>query len=153
MIERRTETDFLKWLIGFGDPEQCADLRERIHHVQREEYYVRRLMILMCVLLLISLSGLGYALVFVPDWLGRTLPWMVRIFCALGLSSALSFAGCLVCWWRRHLRLEALHNECREVVRTLLLTRLNGVTNVDAPDYRPATYSPPQTPQPLPVAS
>jgi hypothetical protein len=136
MLERRKETDFLKWLIGFGDPEQCAELRHRIHHVQREEYYVRRAMILMCVLLLVSLSGLGYSVVFVPDWLGRTLPWMVRIFCALGCSAAISFVVCLISWWKRHTRLEALHEECRDLVRTILLTRLNGVPNVDAADFR-----------------
>ena len=148
MLDRRKETEFLKWMIGYGDAEQCSELRQRIHQVQREEYYVRRAMILMCVLLLISMSGLGYSVVFVPDWLGRTLPWMVRIFCALGFSAAVSFGVCLVCWWRRHSKLEALHDECRDVIRSLLLTRLNGVTSVDADNYRPGERR-----QDLPIAS
>jgi hypothetical protein len=136
MVERQKETDFLKWLIGFGDPEQCAQLRQRIHQIQREEYCVRRVLILMCVLLLGALAGLGYSLVFIPDWVGRTLPLTVRIFCALGSSAALSSVACGVCWWKRHLRLETLHEECRDVIRTILLTRLNGVPNVDAADFR-----------------
>ena len=153
MFDRRKETEFLKWMIGYGDPERCVELRQRIHQVQREEHYVRRAMILMCVLLLLSISGLAYSLVFVPDWLGRTLPWMVRIFCALGFSAAVSFGVCLICWWRRYSRLEALHEECRDVIRALLLTRLNDVPSVDAPDYRAVAVRIVETNQALPIAS
>ena len=135
MLDRRKETEFLRWLIGFGDPGQCGELRDRIHEVQRDEYMVRRATIGLGVLLLVSLAGLGYSVVFVPDWLGRYLPWMVRIFCALGLSAALSSVACLVCWWRQHAKLEALHEECRDLIRAILLNRLNGIVNIDSANY------------------
>lgn len=125
MSDRKRETEFLKWLIGFGESEKCESLRGQFLKVEREEYHVRRAITLMSVLMLMAGSGLCYAAVFVPNWLGRGFPWMVRIFCALGLSAGISFVVCWGCWWKQRIKSNALRSDCREFIRGTLLTTLN----------------------------
>ena len=135
MSSQRKNTEFLKWLVGFGEPEHYSALRQRLLLLDREGYHIRRVMTLMSVLLLISLSGIGYSVVFIPDWLGRNLPWVVRIFCAIGLSAGISLLLCVACWMRYKMRLESVNDDCRELIRSTLLTRLNTTPHVDTPSY------------------
>lgn len=125
MSDRKRDTDFLKWLIGFGECDKCETLRCEFLKAEREEYQLRRTMTLMTVLTLLSITGLGYCVLFVPEWPGRGFPWLVRTFCALGLSGGISFLVAWGCWLRQRFKSNSLRDECREFIRTSLLMRLN----------------------------
>ena len=125
MSDRKRDTEFLKWLIGFGDADKCETLRCQFLQLEREDYCLRRTMTLMSVLTLIALCGLFYAVHFVPHWYGRSMPWLVRMCCALGLSATVSLLVAWACWFRQRLKINALRNDCREFIRTSLLLRVN----------------------------
>ena len=154
MSDRQKETEFLKWLIGYGDPEQCRDLRHRIHKLQHEQFCLRRIMVLMTVLNLVAFSGFCYAVVMVPDWMGRTLPWVVRLSCALGLSSSISLLACFGYWFKQRLRLDAIHDECRQIVKNIVQGQLTCADVTET--YLPANtlrFREPRSLEHLPIAS
>src|SRR4051794_18264957 len=119
MSEREKQTRFLKELIGSEDPDGCQDLKARILKAERDEKCIRSALWLVIMLASLSLAGLGYAAVFVPQFFSHTTPVVVKFFTALVLASGICLIGFGGFWmWYRGV-CNRLYEECRNVIMTL----------------------------------
>jgi hypothetical protein len=124
MSEHQRHTAFLKRLVSYGDTPACKNLVERLANAERDERSVRRKMSGLIALTLISLIGLGYLKLFVPDHYVYTWHVLVRIFSVLGLGSVIGLATFAGCWfWCRKL-LNSLRDEARSLVQPVLEEKL-----------------------------
>ena len=67
MSERQKETKFLKTLILSDDSDQARELQARIQRAEKDEKCIRGAVYMVAVVALLSLSGLGYSAVLVPE--------------------------------------------------------------------------------------
>lgn len=124
MTERQKQRHFLKQLMGFAGSRSRRDLLERMQKAEHDEKCVRSALILVGIVALVSLLGLAYAAVLLPEFFDSTTPMLVKLFCALGLGSvicAMAFAGVWI-WYRA--AANRLHDECRQFVMEILQARL-----------------------------
>src|SRR5947209_8371234 len=98
MSERQKETKFLKTLILCDDSDQGRQLQDKIKSAEKDERCVRCAVFLVGLLALLSLSGLGYSAVFVPQIARFSSHIATRIFCATGLGSVICM-GLFVGYW------------------------------------------------------
>src|SRR5258708_820184 len=98
MTERQKETKFLKTLILCDDSAQGRQLQERIKSAEKDERCIRGAVGLVAVLALLSLSGLGYAAVFVPQSVQFSSYIATKVCCALALGSGICVA-IFLCYW------------------------------------------------------
>ena len=125
MSERQKQTQFLKCLLGFAGNRKRRELHERILKAEHDEKCVRSALVLVGLVVLFSLSGLGYSAVLLPEFFDNSTPFLVKIFCALGLGSVICSIVCLGCWlWYRSIA-NRLHDECRQLVMESLEARLS----------------------------
>lgn len=120
MSERQKQISFLKVLIRCEDSDKCRDLQERIKRAEQDEKCIRRMLLLVITVELLSLAGLGYSAVFHPNFFAATTPFLVRLFSALGLGSLVCLVAFLGYWiWHRSM-LNDLNEECRRAVLATL---------------------------------
>lgn len=101
MTERERQTAFMESLLKEGSGES-GRLRERLTKAQHDERCIRRALILMLIVGAFALLGLGYSAVLLPEFFDNATPFLVKIFCALGLGSLMCmiiFGGCWL-WYR-----------------------------------------------------
>jgi hypothetical protein len=141
MSERQKQTEFLKCLLGFAGSRKRRDLHERIMKAEHDEKCVRRALVLVGLVVLFSLSGLGYSAVLLPEFFDNSTPLLVKIFCALGLGSLICTITFLGCWlWYRGIA-NRLHDECRQLVMESLEARLSAETHPHARTVTPIDFS------------
>ena len=145
MSERKKETDFLKSIIQWDESGQCQELQDRIKQAERDERCIRVAVCLVGLLGMLSLSGLGYAAVFVPEFAHFSSHIATKIFLALGLASMICLASFLGFWLRCRAASNQVYDEVRRFVREVLQARLKqetlqsatvSVTNGTAAVYR-----------------
>src|ERR1051325_1042932 len=125
MSERQKETKFLKTLIVCDDSEQSRCLQERIKRAEKDERCIRCAVYLVSLLALLCLSGLGYAAVFVPQFGHFSSHIATRVFCIIGLGSAICLVIFLAYWsWYRAVS-NRLFDECRRFLGPLMESRIN----------------------------
>ncbi len=91
---------------------------------EHDERSVRCAVLLVGSVALVSLLGLAYAAVLLPEFFDSTTPFLVKLFCALGLGSFICLIAFLCCWfWYRGIS-NKLHEECRQLVTDFLQARL-----------------------------
>src|SRR5688572_23728300 len=101
MTERQRQIAFLKSLLK-DNSEECNRLRERINKAEHDEKCIRRALFLMVIVGVFSIVGLGYSAVLLPEFFDNATPFLVKIFCALGLGSLLCMIIFGTCWlWYR----------------------------------------------------
>lgn len=102
MNERERQTEFLYKLLK-NETGPSKRLKDRIIEAERNEYCIRRALILMVLVGVFSVVGLGYSAVLLPEFFDNAMPLLVKVFCALGLGSLfcmLIFGACLL-WYRK----------------------------------------------------
>lgn len=77
---------------------------------------MRSAVFLAFILGLLSASGLGYSVVFLPEFFQNNTPMAVRVFSALLLASAICLLAFMALWYWYRAVTNALHNEGREFV-------------------------------------
>ena len=96
--------------------EPCRELQARIIKAERDEHCMRSAVGLAFLLGLLSASGLGYSLVFVPEFFQNPAPMAVRAITALLMASAICLLAFMALWyWYRGVS-NALHNEGRQFI-------------------------------------
>jgi hypothetical protein len=110
---------FLKALLLSQDSEEHRQLYDNLEKAEREEKCLRRAIFLMVVLLMISVAGLGYCALLLPEVFHNPTHLLMRSLFVLGLGSLISqvlFLGYLI--WHRSVVIR-LHEECRRLVLAL----------------------------------
>ena len=116
MSERQKHTEFLRELMRSHECDPCRELQCRIIKAERDEHCMRSAVGLAFVLGLLAASGLGYSVVFLPEFFQNNTPMVVRLFSALLLASGICLLAFMALWcWYRSVS-NALHNEGREFI-------------------------------------
>lgn len=124
MSNRQKETKFLKTLIWCDESGHGQQLQARIKKAEQDEKCIRCALFLVGLVLLLSVSGLGYAAVFVPQFAQYSSHIATRIFCALGLGSVICFLVFVGYWlWCRAVS-NRVFEECRQFLRGVLESRI-----------------------------
>lgn len=89
MNERQKQSAFLKDLLRGEDSPVCHELQARIHKSEQNERCVRCALLIVGVFGMLSLAGLGYSAVLLPDFFESSTPFLVRLFSALALACGL----------------------------------------------------------------
>jgi ABC-type multidrug transport system fused ATPase/permease subunit len=130
ITERERQAQFLETLLKDGTGE-AKRLKERILQAQHDEHCIRRALILMVLVGVVSIVGLGYSAVLLPHFFDNATPLLVKVFCALGLGSLICMMIFGVCWlWYRK-----ASNEINEACRDYIVHELkNRETVVEFPN-------------------
>ena len=118
-LARNTERAFLRLLIAYDNGAESRRLQDRLAQAERDERCIRRAVLLMGVLFLLSVAGLSYCAILVPEVFRNSRHIVLRSLCDLGLGSLISqvaFLGYL--FWHRAV-VSHLHGECRHLVLAL----------------------------------
>jgi hypothetical protein len=124
MLEHETQAAFLKALIGLEDGEASLELQDSLAKAERESKWIRHVMFLMVTLFSLSLAGLGYCAVLLPEIFFNPTHLVTKSLTVLGLASLISqleLFGYLL--WHR-LAVNRLHKECRRRVLLLVESQL-----------------------------
>lgn len=132
----------------FAGSRCCRELHERMAKTEHDERSVYYAVILVGSVALVSILGLAYAAVLLPDFFDSTTPFLVKLFCALGLGSFICLLAFLACWfWYRGIS-NKLHEECRQLVADVLQSQLvnqRTLTPVDFADSSAQVESEPHS--------
>jgi hypothetical protein len=121
-LENETQAASLQTLIALKEGEESRQLRDSLGKAHRERKHICHAMLLMMALFMLSLAGLGYCDLLLPQGGFNPTHFATLVFSILGLASLiaqLEFSGYLL--WRR-IAVNRLHKECRR--RGLLLVEL-----------------------------
>jgi len=123
MSERQKQIDFLKTLSCREEFRGCQVLREKIQQAEREERFLCRMIFLLSVLMFLSLAGLCYATVFWPNLFRQEPQLLLKLACSLALASLICLVVFTGYWLWHRVLLNALYNQCRNMVMTELQSR------------------------------
>lgn len=127
MSEYEKDSAFLRQCLRYVDSAECHELEEDMTRVQRDERCVRRAIWLMAVLTALAVAGLGYAgfLVDSPQNLAEFIrPFIVKIFCALGVGSLICLLAFMALGAVYRKELDQRREECRRLAIKLFESRL-----------------------------
>ena len=118
-LEHETQTGFLKALIAYEDNEVNLQLSSSLAKADREGKYIRYALFSMATLFILSIAGLVYCAVLLPQVFTNPAHIVTKGLSVLVLASLISqfeFFGYML--WKRT-AVNRLHKECRR--RVLLL--------------------------------
>lgn len=119
MMEHNTERAFLKRLIAHDAGKESRQLQESLVQAERDGKCLRRAVLLMGVLFTLSLAGLSYCAILLPDVFSKPGHLIMRGLCYLALGSLISEGAFLgYSLWHRAV-VSRLHRECRRLVLAL----------------------------------
>ena len=124
ILENETQAAFLKALIAYGDGEASLELLDSLAKAEREGKRMHHAMFLMVTLFILSLAGLGYCAVLLPQIFFSPTHLVTKSLSVLVLASLiaqLEFFGCFI--WHRF-KVNRLHKECRRRVLLLIESQL-----------------------------
>jgi hypothetical protein len=99
MSKRKEETSFLRQLMQAHHCDQCQQLQSRINKVERDEGCIRSALLLALALVVVSVAGLGYSAVLIPEFFDNSTPFAVQAFTVLFIASTISLLGFICVWW------------------------------------------------------
>ncbi len=124
MTERQKATEFLKTLIRCEESAQGRYLEEKILKAEKEEKCVRCAIFMVGLVVLLSLSGLCYSAVFVPQISHYSSHFATKLFSALGLRSLICLLVFLGCWlWYRAMA-NRVFADCRRYLWAVFESRI-----------------------------
>jgi hypothetical protein len=126
MTERQKETAFLKRLIVCDDCVERRQLETRLLEAEREERVVRRAVVLVALITALSVAGLCYSVILLPDFPYNRSQLPLRLFLVLGLGSCLCLVAYACVWARCRRLLNKLRDECRRLLTVVLEERFLG---------------------------
>jgi len=124
-MARKTERAFLRQLLAHDTSEESRQLQDGLAQADRDEKCLRRAVFLMVVLFLLSVAGLSYCAILLPEVFSNPRHFVLRSLCDLGLGSLISqvaFLGYLL--WHRAI-VSRLHGECRLLALALAQSQFN----------------------------
>jgi hypothetical protein len=124
MQEHETQAGFLKVLIAYEDGDASRQLREGLAKADHESKRIRHAMFLVVTLFILSLAGLSYCAVLLPQIFFNPTHFVTLSLSVLGLASLISqleLFGYLL--WHRF-TVNRLHKECRRRVLLLVESQL-----------------------------
>jgi hypothetical protein len=127
-LEHATQAAFLKALIAREDDEESRQLRDSLAKADHERKRICHAMLLMGALFILSLAGLGYCALLLPQGVFHPARFVTISLSVLGLASVIAqieFSGYLL--WHR-IAVNHLHKECRR--RVLLLVETQFTTSL-----------------------
>ena len=110
--ERERQCEFLKSLL-INETDECKRLQKRLEQAAQNEGSIRRALLLMIIVAVVSLVGLGYSAVLMPEFFDNATPLLVKLFCALGLGSVLCMIIFGGCWLHYRKRSNEVNEDCR----------------------------------------
>jgi hypothetical protein len=116
MTERQKESAFLKDLLRGEENETCTRLHSQIIKSEQNEKCVRCALFTVATMGLLSLAGVGYSAVLLPDFFNNATPFLVRLFTALTLACALCLAVYVSLWFSYRATTNQLLGEVRRFV-------------------------------------
>lgn len=114
---------FLRALLLHSDGAEHRQLHDRLTQAEGERKCLRRAMVLTTVLLMLSLAGLAYYAVLVPNSFRIPMHLCVRGLIALALGTVLSQFVFLLYLLRLHASMTRLHEEGRRLILLVTLRR------------------------------
>lgn len=130
------------------DGERDRQLCDELAKVEGKDKCLRRAVFLMAVLLMLSVAGLGYCALLLPEVFCNPDHLLMRSLFVLGLGALISQVGCLGCLlWNRSVVQARLHEECRCRILALAQSKLAPLA---APG--PALYVDTESPEAFPRA-
>ena len=124
MSERKKQIAFLKGLIRLQDTEAGRDLQERMAKAEQDERCIRRGLFVVALFGLLSVSGLCYSAVLLPEFFRGSSHVIIKAFSASSLGALLCFLGFLAYWLRYRLASNQLHADCRRFMMSLMESRM-----------------------------
>jgi hypothetical protein len=124
MSEHEKHTEFLKRCIRYDESAGRQKLMEEIHQIQRDLRCVGRAVWLMALLTALIVAGLGYEAIFADNLTDSVPQFIIKLFCGLGMGLLISLLAFMGLGMVYRLKLNQRREECREVVTTLLESRL-----------------------------
>lgn len=124
MTAHKKNSGFPKALLLHLDREECRQVLARLGKAECEVNCTRHAVFLVVVLLMVSVVGLGYCAILLPEVFHNRTHLLMRNLSALGLGSLISlvlFLGYLR--WHRTV-VTRLHEECQRLVLALAQTQL-----------------------------
>lgn len=124
-LEHETQAAFLKTLIALEDGEESRQLRDSLAKADRELACIRQALLWMVAVFILSVVGLAYCAVLLPQTIFNTPHYVTVSLSILGLASLiaqLEFVGYLL--WHR-VAVNRLHKECRRRVLLLIEPQLS----------------------------
>lgn len=124
MLEHKTQAAFLKALIAYEDGEASRQLRDNLAKADRESRFIRHAMSLMVMLFLLSLAGLGYCALLLPQIFFDPSHFVIKSLCVFGLASLISQLEFFVYLLWHRFEVDRLHKECRRRILLLVESQL-----------------------------
>lgn len=118
MNERQKQSAFLKDLLRGEDSPASQELKAQIIKSEQNEKCVRCALMIVGVIGSLSVAGLGYSAVLLPNFFESSTPFLVRLFTALALACGL----CLLLYLGLWLSYRATTNHLLGEVRRFLLS-------------------------------
>ena len=116
MTEHQKESAFLKDLLRGEDNEICTRLHSQIIKSEENEKCVRCALFTVTTMGLLSLAGVGYSAVLLPDFFNNATPFLVRLFTALTLACVLCLSVYVSLWFSYRATTNQLLGEVRRFV-------------------------------------
>jgi hypothetical protein len=116
MSEREKQIRFLKALACREASTEFETLQDKIHNAERHERCVRRMIFLVFVLMMLSVSSICYGTVFQPQYLRNTSQLMLKLPCSFGLASLMCLLGYTGYWFWHRAILNKLYAQCRQLI-------------------------------------
>lgn len=136
MSEHEKHTEFLKRCIRYDESARRQKLMEEMHQIQRDLRCVGRAAWLMALLTALIVAGLGYEVIFADDFTDSLPQFIIKLFCGLGMGLLVSLLAFMGLGTVYRLKLNQRREECREVVTTLLESRLGKPVTTPCRDNR-----------------
>ena len=121
---------FLDTLVHLSDTVEGQKLAERIQRIERDEKCTRTAIIWAGVLAVLSVVGLSYSAVLVPEFFQNRQGILITGLKVLGLASMISMSafGVVLLWIRKSSR--TLHRECRCFLLRTVQSKLSSDTSL-----------------------
>jgi hypothetical protein len=134
MSEHEKHTEFLRQCILYDESARRQELHERITQIQRDARCVRRAVWLMAMLIALVVAGLGYEVILVDNFPYNMPQLIINLVCALGIGSLISLLAFMVLGMVYRIKLDQRREECRQLVASLLKSRLGKPVTSPAQD-------------------
>jgi hypothetical protein len=134
MSDHQKHTEFLRECIRYDESARRQELMEEIVRLQRDARCVRRAMWLMAILIALAAFGFGYGVVLVRNFPYNLPQFIINTYSVLVSSCLiclLAFAGLGMVY---RMKLDRRREECRQIVRRLLESRLGKTVAMPAQD-------------------
>jgi len=142
MLEHKTQAAFLRALVGYEDGDASLQLRASLGKADRELKCLRRTMFLLLILLMLSLAGLGYCAILLPQIFTNPTHPVIQSLGIVGLASLIAQVEIMVyLLWRRG-AVDRLHRECRRRILLLVESQIRTTAHPSRnPDPEPSSGS------------